>query len=416
MEFLFGRPTFSPDYYYNITGYIRFFPDLTVECEHPSRPVCSSCFSVSGLKRPECMSQLSKCPEGTVFAINHSNISCVSCSAGYYADRITNSCVICGPGYFSTGPVGSCTQCPNGSTTTTAGSKSVAECMPCLPGTALSSDPRTAELRLVGGSTKHEGRVEIFNPSANSWGSTTGRYWSLVNGAVVCRQLGLGPVVSVSYDSKYGISTATQYAGFKCTGEESSLSSCSWTWSPWETYRTGGNYDDDAGVVCSYDFPKCEVCTSGYATDYGNINCTACPFGFEAIGPSSEDHSSLSSCRACSTGTFGSYMFKNISRSSQHFTDGANAIVTVFDDSTCSSQSSWSFPSQSKLPLGQCILQPTGLYGKYTLASTQPTQFPTFQPTNPTGQPSRQPSRQPSSKKIILLKISYLLYFILIIT
>ena len=332
-----------------------------------------------------------------MFAIDNSSISCISCSAGYYADRTTNSCAICGPGFYSTGPTSSCSQCPNGSTTMIAGSKSKAECIRCLPGTALSSDPRTGNLRLVGGKTKHEGRVEVYNPTTNSWGSTTGRYWSTENGAVVCRELGLGPVVSVSYDSVYGSSSGTQYAGFRCSGVESSLSSCPWAWDPWETYRSGGSYDDDAGVVCSYDKSKCEVCTSGYATGYGNTNCTACPIGFEAIGPFSSDHNSSSSCKTCRTGTFGSYTFKNISRSNQYFTDGTNAIVTIFDDSVCSSYSrGWTKPSQSKLPLGQCLLQSSGVYGKYTLASTQPTQQPTFQPTNPTSQPSRQPTSQPS--------------------
>ena len=99
-------------------------------------------------------------------------------------------------------------------------------------------------MRLVGGNTDTEGRVEVyFN---NEWGTVCGNHFDSAAASVVCRQLGF-----------HGRSMAARYGYFRegsgqvllenlaCQGNESRLTDCDFP-----GWGSGCGHWADAGVFC----------------------------------------------------------------------------------------------------------------------------------------------------------------------
>eukprot|EP00058_Branchiostoma_floridae_P023683 XP_002609173.1 hypothetical protein BRAFLDRAFT_92536 [Branchiostoma floridae] len=102
-------------------------------------------------------------------------------------------------------------------------------------------------VRLVGGSSNNEGRVEIFYNG--EWGTVCSSYdWDLADASVVCRQLGYPCTSSTTTWASFGEGTGQIWLRYvRCTGSEARLADCSHDgWG--DSY--GCNHGRDVGVVC----------------------------------------------------------------------------------------------------------------------------------------------------------------------
>lgn len=87
-------------------------------------------------------------------------------------------------------------------------------------------------VRILGGRTRYEGRVEVLQTEANGtlhWGLICGEGWGTQEAMVVCRQLGLGYANHGLQETWYWDSsnvTEMVMSGVKCTGDEMSISQC----------------------------------------------------------------------------------------------------------------------------------------------------------------------------------------------
>ena len=79
-------------------------------------------------------------------------------------------------------------------------------------------------VRLVGGSSDNEGRVEIYY---GQWGTVCDDFWDLNDATVVCRQLGYVRAVFAYHSSQFGEGTGPIWLdNIQCTGTESRLDQC----------------------------------------------------------------------------------------------------------------------------------------------------------------------------------------------
>ncbi|KAL4708580.1 hypothetical protein ACJJTC_014188 [Scirpophaga incertulas] len=84
-------------------------------------------------------------------------------------------------------------------------------------------DINSASLRLAGGRSNNEGRVEIYHKG--NWGSLCPDGWTLFEASVVCRHLALGFAQQALQTDYFGSSTIV-LSGVQCQGNESNLFYC----------------------------------------------------------------------------------------------------------------------------------------------------------------------------------------------
>ncbi|XP_041470263.1 deleted in malignant brain tumors 1 protein-like [Lytechinus variegatus] len=101
------------------------------------------------------------------------------------------------------------------------------------------------DIRLVGGGTDHEGRVEIYYKE--EWGTVCDDGWGIDDASVACRMLGFDGASNASGLAEYGEGSGRIWLDdVECIGDETTLLDCN--------HRTPGQHNcghsEDAGVTC----------------------------------------------------------------------------------------------------------------------------------------------------------------------
>ena len=101
------------------------------------------------------------------------------------------------------------------------------------------------DLRLVGGSTYKEGRVEMYYNSV--WGTVCDDLWDYLDAQVVCKQLGFGSYGSVLTGSSVTDGTGRIWLdNVRCTGSETRILNCARN----SVGSHNCGHHEDAGVRC----------------------------------------------------------------------------------------------------------------------------------------------------------------------
>ena len=113
-------------------------------------------------------------------------------------------------------------------------------------GDTLNDTAAEGTVRLVGGTSPQEGRVEIF--LLGQWGTVCDSSWDLADATVVCRQLGYLRAVGAPGFAAFGAGSGPSwYRIMRCNGDEHDLTECGSS----DITESACSHSQDAGVVCS---------------------------------------------------------------------------------------------------------------------------------------------------------------------
>ena len=123
----------------------------------------------------------------------------------------------------------------------------------------ITSNDTAAEgaVRLVGGDTLLEGRVEIY--LLGYWGTVCDYNWDFLDAIVVCHQLGYLQAAEAPRSAYFGAGSGPSwYSSVRCAGTEHNLTECSKSSS---NFGSACSHSRDAGVVCS---SECDCTIIGF--------------------------------------------------------------------------------------------------------------------------------------------------------
>ena len=123
----------------------------------------------------------------------------------------------------------------------------------------LNDTAEEGTVRLVGGATPLEGRVEIF--LLDQWGTVCDYNWDLADATVVCHQLGYLIAVEAPRSAAFGAGNGPSwYSNVRCVGTEMNLTECSHN----NHHYSGSacSHSRDAGVACSSESSECLTCAT----------------------------------------------------------------------------------------------------------------------------------------------------------
>ena len=129
-------------------------------------------------------------------------------------------------------------------------------------------------VRLVGGNSYHEGRVELYYNG--EWGTVCDDGWDDADAGVVCRQLGFGSSGTAIIGQKFFSEGPGPLwlDGVSCVGRELTLASCGHLGVG--IFRHCVRFESNAGVRCPTDRVKgnlllvCNFATKFYVCTYNN--------------------------------------------------------------------------------------------------------------------------------------------------
>ncbi|XP_019630689.1 PREDICTED: deleted in malignant brain tumors 1 protein-like [Branchiostoma belcheri] len=107
-----------------------------------------------------------------------------------------------------------------------------------------------SRIRLIGGSSRKEGRVEVRPADSMTWGTVCHNQFDIKDADVVCSILGYPSAQLVRNDAYFGPGRGPIYMDdLRCNGDENSLFNCSYP--GWTINDLNCSHDQAAGVECT---------------------------------------------------------------------------------------------------------------------------------------------------------------------